>query len=131
MVQKEVADRIVSDNDCKDFSLLSVIVQSFAIPTKLFNVSPNCFKPRPKVVSTVFKLDISNRFLINDFDKFFLFVKALFHGRRKKLINVLQNNPFLKFGNNFLDYFKDKFGKDLRINELTVSDIVELYKIWE
>ncbi len=130
MVQKEVADRIIANNNCKDFSLLSVIVQTFAKPSKLFNVSPNCFKPRPKVVSTVFGLDISNRFAINDFDKFFLFVKALFYGRRKKLVNVFKNNPFLTFNDVFTDYFMEQFGKDTRINDLTVSDIVSLYKKW-
>ena len=130
MVQKEMADRIIANNNCKDFSLLSVVVQAFAKPLKLFNVSSNCFKPKPNVESTVFKLDISNRFNIDDFDKFFLFVKALFYGRRKKLVNVFKNNPFLNFNIKFTDYFKEKFGKNARIDELTVNDIVGLYKKW-
>ena len=51
--QKEVADRITSQPNSKNYSRLSVIVQSVCDIKKKQNLPANIFYPIPKVSSTV------------------------------------------------------------------------------
>ena len=53
MFQKEVADRIVAKTKTKEFGRLSVLSNWRLEVKKHFNVSNNCFFPRPKIMSTV------------------------------------------------------------------------------
>jgi 16S rRNA (adenine1518-N6/adenine1519-N6)-dimethyltransferase len=130
MVQREVAQRITSPCHSKNYSLISVICQCFSNVKKLFNVSPECFHPKPSVVSTVVKFEITDENNIDDFDDFFLFVKALFYGKRKKSINCFKNNPFLKFNEEFIKIFLKNFNKNTRISDLNLEDIRKLYSIF-
>ncbi len=127
MVQKEVAKRIVASNGTKDYSILSVIVQTFSTVNIEFDVSPSCFLPKPKVVSSVITLKPLESGISN-FDSFFTFTKALFYGRRKKLVNVLKNNPFLYFEKKFIDLVVNEFGEDIRIENLSIEKIKKLYQ---
>ena len=56
MVQKEVAERIISKNNCKQYGILSVKTQLFYDAKILFNVSPNVFFPTPSVDSALISL---------------------------------------------------------------------------
>lgn len=93
MMQKEVADRIVSDPGSKEYGILSVITQTHADVRRCFNVSPNVFRPRPKVWSTVLHLSFHDRMLvqIKNYSFFRTLVKATFGQRRKTLSNSLRN----------------------------------------
>ena len=51
MVQKEVAQRICAGAGNKEYSAFSILCQWYAEPELLFDVSPDCFTPRPKVTS--------------------------------------------------------------------------------
>src|SRR5438128_2000608 len=53
LVQREVADRIVAAPGSDDYGALSVNVQGFANPKRLFKVAPGSFDPPPKVESAV------------------------------------------------------------------------------
>ncbi|MFW6325068.1 MAG: 16S rRNA (adenine(1518)-N(6)/adenine(1519)-N(6))-dimethyltransferase RsmA [Desulfovibrionales bacterium] len=53
MVQKEVAQRIVSPPGSKEYGILSAWVQSYLAPRLLFPVSPHVFRPKPQVMSAV------------------------------------------------------------------------------
>ncbi len=55
MVQKEVADRIVSGPGTKDYGTLSIWCQVHGRIAEKVSVSPEAFFPRPKVRSTVLK----------------------------------------------------------------------------
>ncbi len=128
MLQKEVADRIVSCCNDKNYSLLTVICSSFGNPFKLFNVSPSCFRPKPKVTSTVVKFEIFDKYNIKNFSHFFLFVKSMFHVKRKKLINCLKKNPFINFSDEFTNELENRYGENIRISEIPVENIVDIYK---
>ena len=52
MMQKEVADRVLASAG-KEYGRLSLLMQSQFTISKLFDVSPNCFFPKPQVWSTV------------------------------------------------------------------------------
>ena len=53
MFQKEVAERILSPIKTKNYGRISVLAQLCAKVEKLFDISPECFVPAPKIWSTV------------------------------------------------------------------------------
>ena len=91
MVQKEVAQRMVAQPKTKDYSALSVGVQAAGLPKILFNVSRNCFIPKPEVDSTVLRIILTDEYRkkIRDYKVFHECVKAAFAQRRKTLINSM------------------------------------------
>ncbi|NJD02530.1 MAG: 16S rRNA (adenine(1518)-N(6)/adenine(1519)-N(6))-dimethyltransferase RsmA [Ruminiclostridium sp.] len=93
MVQTEVSDRMAAEPGGKEYGALSVAVQFYSRPHKLFNVSPQCFIPQPAVESSVIRLDIYKTPPVQVLDRkvFFKTVKAAFGQRRKTLINALYN----------------------------------------
>ena len=94
MVQKEVAQRMVSKPGIKDYGALSVAVQFYSRPEIVFDVPPHCFIPQPEVHSTIIRLDILSEppTLVLDKDLYFKVVKASFAQRRKTLVNALSNS---------------------------------------
>lgn len=97
MVQKEVAQRMVAKPGGKDYGALSVAVQYYAQPEKVFDVPPHCFIPQPEVDSTIVKLKKNKKppVILKDKDMFFKVVKAAFGQRRKTLLNALANSEAL------------------------------------
>lgn len=88
MVQKEVACRMMAVPKTKEFGPLSLFVQFYAKKQASFNVAPTCFYPRPKIDSTVIRLD--RRPLPNiDPEYFFSLSKKAFQKRRKMLSSTL------------------------------------------
>jgi len=97
IVQKEVAQRMVAKPGGKDYGALSVAVQYYAQPEKVFDVPPHCFIPQPEVDSTIVKLKKNKKppVILKDKDMFFKVVKAAFGQRRKTLLNALANSEAL------------------------------------
>ena len=128
MLQKEVVERIVAENNSKDFSILSVLCQVFCKVEKKFDVSRECFIPKPNVTSSVIKL-VSKDTEIKVLKDFLNFTKALFYGRRKKLLNTLKKNPFMKFEDEFIQYVISEFSENIRVEDLKIQDFIKLYKV--
>jgi 16S rRNA (adenine1518-N6/adenine1519-N6)-dimethyltransferase len=93
MIQKEVAERIASEPDCKEYGSLSILVQYFCNVSIIRKVSPECFVPRPKVESIVLKMDRLDepRVMVKDEKLFFAVVRSAFNMRRKTLWNALKS----------------------------------------
>jgi 16S rRNA (adenine1518-N6/adenine1519-N6)-dimethyltransferase len=92
MFQKEVAKRIVSGHNNKDYGILSVLIQAFYDCSYLFTVNEGSFNPPPKVKSGVIKLVRKKDQNIHCDEKIFLrVVKAAFNQRRKTLKNSLSS----------------------------------------
>ncbi|MFC2137898.1 16S rRNA (adenine(1518)-N(6)/adenine(1519)-N(6))-dimethyltransferase RsmA [Bacteroidota bacterium] len=90
MLQKEVAQRIVSPPGNRDYGILSVLLQSYFNIEYLFTVKPGSFFPPPKVYSGVIRLTRNENIKLDCDDKlFFKVVKTSFNQRRKKLRNSL------------------------------------------
>jgi len=91
MVQKEVADRIASGPGTKDYGTLSVWCQVHGRVTEKVSVSPEAFFPRPKVRSTVLKIELFAEPLAGDGELPHLrgLVRAAFGQRRKTLSNTM------------------------------------------
>lgn len=95
MVQKEVAERMVTGPGSKDYGALSLAVQYYTTPEIICNVSANCFMPRPNVDSTVIRLMVNVDPIVSVTSEKLLFdcIRASFNQRRKTLANGLKNYP--------------------------------------
>lgn len=90
MIQKEVAERINAEPDCREYGALSVLVQYYCDTSIVRRVAPTSFIPRPKVESIVIKLDRLDKPRVETRDVKFMFevVRAGFNMRRKTLWNA-------------------------------------------
>tara|TARA_Y100000590_G_scaffold152898_1_gene175585 strand:- start:7259 stop:8050 length:792 start_codon:yes stop_codon:yes gene_type:complete len=104
MFQKEVADRILAKSNSKEFGRLSVLCNWRLDVKKQFDVSKNCFFPKPKINSTVlsFKPKKNNKFLIKNPKNLETITRVLFSNRRKMI-----NKNFSKLFKNNLNIAKN------------------------
>lgn len=93
MIQKEVAERIDAEPNCKDYGSLSVLVQYYCNTSIVRKVPPTCFIPRPKVESIVIKLERLEepRVKVKDEALMFEIVRSGFNMRRKTLWNATKS----------------------------------------
>ena len=86
MFQKEVAERITADIGTKDYGRLSVLAQLTCNIKNLFNLSPSCFVPPPKIWSTVLLFrpleQLPTPDILNKTEK----LAAMAFGQRRKMI---------------------------------------------
>ncbi len=86
MFQKEVAERITADIGTKDYGRLSVLAQLTCNIKTLFNLSPTCFVPAPKIWSTVLLFqpltEIPSAAILTKVEK----LTTLAFGQRRKMI---------------------------------------------
>lgn len=91
MFQKEVAQRIAAKEGSKVYGVTSVLLQAFFDVEYLFDVSPECFNPPPKVMSGVIRLTPAvRRIEMKNEKKLSLLVKTAFNQRRKTLRNAVK-----------------------------------------
>ena len=58
MIQKEPADRLCVLPGTEGCAAISAAVWYYGVPVKLFDVGPGAFRPRPKVRSSVIRIDL-------------------------------------------------------------------------
>ena len=127
MVQKEVADRIISKANDEEYGALSIEIQYLFDIRNEINVSRNVFYPSPNVDSVVISF-IPNRERNKDFELgFFEFVKNSFRMRRKTLYNNLKDL-----------YIQDKIeklyeslniDKNIRAQQIDLNTFIKMYEI--
>ena len=95
MFQKEVAERIMAKSQTREYNRLAVLSNWRLEIKKHFNVSNNCFFPKPKITSTVlsFKPKRNNQFILKDPKNLEKITRVLFSNRRK-MINKSFNKLF-------------------------------------
>ncbi|MFL2889458.1 MAG: 16S rRNA (adenine(1518)-N(6)/adenine(1519)-N(6))-dimethyltransferase RsmA [Pelagibacteraceae bacterium] len=126
MFQKEVAEKIIAKFNTDKYGRLSVISNWRLKVVNKFNISKNCFKPKPKVDSMilVFKPIINKSFSIKKI-KNLEKITHLFFSNKRKMINK-------NFKNLFKNY--DLIAKKLNINlscRPSELDLNKYYKITE
>jgi len=104
MFQKEVADRIIAKTHTKEFNRLSILANWRLDVKKHFNVSKNCFFPKPKINSTIlsFEPKKTNTYDLKNPKNLEVVTRALFSNRRKKI-----NKNFGKLFNNDISIAKN------------------------
>jgi 16S rRNA (adenine1518-N6/adenine1519-N6)-dimethyltransferase len=98
-----------------------VLVQTFGIAKRLFDVPPSAFAPPPKVDSTVFSVRPRPEPLVDDADDFLRFVSACFHQKRK----TLRNNLLGTVDPSILATLPEA---GQRAEQLTIEQFVDLYR---
>ena len=91
MIQKDVADKIISNKKGKDMSYLGLLVNYVFNPKVIIEVSKNSFIPKPNVDSSVLKLETKNNLSTKNFEKFKTTLIGLLKQRRKTLNNNLKD----------------------------------------
>jgi len=95
MLQREVVDRMMAQAGSSERGYLSVLVEGYCETEKLFDVSPQAFRPAPKVWSTVVRLRVRQKIAaeVRDERLFWQVVSAGFAHPRKTILNNLREAP--------------------------------------
>ncbi|MCK5196626.1 MAG: ribosomal RNA small subunit methyltransferase A [Desulfobulbaceae bacterium] len=134
MLQKEVAMRLVASPSTKEYGILSVILAGCADVSRLLNVGPGQFYPRPKIDSVVVKIQFQPRpsrskALPEHNEKLLRqLVKGAFQQRRKTLVNALSSAPLLSYSKDEIKQALSQAGIDhkVRAENLTIEQFVSL-----
>jgi 16S rRNA (adenine1518-N6/adenine1519-N6)-dimethyltransferase len=118
MFQKEVAKRIASKHDTKEYGILSVLTQAIYEVNYLFDIPAEAFDPPPKVISGVISMQRRPAPLA-EYTPLKKLVKAAFNQRRKMLSNSLK-------GLQFKDTIRYELFKNLRPEQLSVEQFCAL-----
>ena len=115
MFQKEFASKLLEN---KLNSINSIINCFFKISLK-FHVSKNCYRPIPKVDSSVLKFEKLNKSLIktNEIESFIKFKRYLFSYKRKSLRNLLKKYKFI-----------ENINLNLRAESLKLKELIKIFR---
>ena len=115
MFQKEFAKRLLD----KKLNSINSLIKCFYSINLNFNVSKNCFRPIPKVDSSVLTFKKLKKKLIDfeEIDNFIIFKRKLFSHKRKSLKNLLKKYDL-----------KENFDLNSRVEELGLDDLVNLFR---
>jgi 16S rRNA (adenine1518-N6/adenine1519-N6)-dimethyltransferase len=95
MIQREVADRILAPHGDGEYGALSVGVRSVAHVQRLFHVPRGCFRPVPRVDSTVIRIEPLTPPPLSAGEEHDLreLTRTAFSWRRKQLQKILRAAP--------------------------------------
>ena len=115
MFQKEFAKRLLD----KNLNSINSLVKCFYNIKLNFHVSKNCFRPIPKVESSVLTFVKRKEKLIktNELLDFIKFKRRLFSHKRKSLKKILKNYDL-----------KDNFDLNLRVENLKLDELIRLFR---
>lgn len=125
-VQLEFGRRLAAQPGSKDYGALSCFIQYFCHVQILFEISPECFRPIPKVTSCFIKISFHPpQEPVADTEKLFHLIRTAFQQRRKKITNSLSS----LLGEKAAEIFKKAgINKDLRAENLTLRDYIHIIK---
>ncbi len=101
MFQKEVAERILSDVNSKNYSRITILSKWKFDIKKITDVKPNSFFPKPKVHSTVLEFIPKKKFHEIKDPKNLERVTKIFFSQRRKMIKKPINILFKNFQFNY------------------------------
>lgn len=130
MMQKELGERLSGKPNTKDYNALSVIISYKTDVEVEFDVPRNFFFPAPNVDSVILSLKAKKRdYGIDDEDKFYEFVQALFSMRRKTIVNNLSSSRY-QYKKEFIKekLISNNLKETTRAEELDLKQIINLYK---
>ena len=115
MFQKEFATKLLED---KLNSINSIINCFFKIRLK-FHVSKNCYRPIPKVDSSVLKFEKLNKSLIktDEIESFIKFKRYLFSYKRKSLRNLLKKYKL-----------NENINLSMRAESLKLKELIKIFR---
>ena len=128
MFQKEMAERIIGTYNTPKYGRLSILTNYRLNILKKFQVSPNCFFPKPKINSTVIAFEPKNIMKINikNLENLEKITNIIFSNKRKMINKSLKKI----FDNDELSIIKDLNLKS-RPSDLKPEKYYEITKLFE
>ena len=132
MIQKEVADRLVTDPGTGDTGAITYAIHYYTNPSRVLEVQNTSFIPAPKVNSTVIRLEVLKEpsVKVEDEEKLFELIKYAFMQKRKTLVNSLTNSG--KYGTKeHIESVLQELKIDLKIRpeKITLEQFAEMSNI--
>ena len=129
MIQKEVADRLVTEPGTGDTGAITYAIHYYTNPKRVLEVPNTAFIPEPKVDSTVINLEVLKepKVAVKKEEKLFEIIKTAFMQKRKTLLNALANSN--KYGSKEkIDKTLELLGIDNRIRpeKLTLEEFAKI-----
>ena len=129
MIQKEVADRLVTEPGTGDTGAITYAIHYYTKPERVLEVQNTSFIPAPKVNSTVIQLEVLKEpsVKVENEGKLFELIKYAFMQKRKTLVNSLTNSN--KFGTKEqIESILTDLNIDIKIRpeKLTLSQFAEI-----
>jgi len=132
-VQREVANRLLAKPGTKDYGAISCFVQYHMKPFYIYTIKRTSFYPRPKVDSSLIRLDIlpSPSVDVKDEGLFFKVARGAFNQRRKSLLNSLSRKGGLDMPKEKLSAILKGVGIDpaVRPESLSLSDFAKIANV--
>ena len=121
MVQKEVAEKLIAKPKTKNYTFLSVFIQTFFNVEYIMSVPARFFKPPPKVTSAVVKLTPKQELPVSleEMKRYKNFISKLFSNKRKMLRTKIDKDILHQAG----------IPETARVEELTLEDFLNLYRL--
>ena len=119
MVQKEMAEVLTSSPGNKSWNKFAVKVAFFYETEILMDISPEAFDIKPKVDSSLVRFKPINGQAF-EIKKLFQIIDLSFQSKRKTIFNNLKKHN--------INWEKLKFDKNLRAEQLSLEDFLEIYK---
>ena len=130
MLQREVANNICGKDN--KLGLLGAFFQSFATTKNLFTVRPSSFRPPPKVMSSVIKIELLDKPLITSdkLESYKNFLYGGFSAPRKQLHNSLSNGLDITMSCSKTLISIAEIDPTIRPEKLSVNEWVKLFEIF-
>ena len=128
MVQKEVAERLISVPGEKFTGAITYSVYYYADSENVRIVDKSSFIPEPSVESEVINLKIRENppVNVNNEELFFKLIKIAFMQRRKTLVNSLSNSGFIE-KNKIIEILKQlNINENIRAEKLSIQDFANI-----
>ena len=123
MFQKEVADRIIANENTSQYGRLSILLNWRLNIKKVFDIGPNSFFPKPKIDSSVLHFTPKNEFQNFKNSKNIEIITRTFFNQRRKMIK----NPMRQLFKN-PEEISDRLNINLNLRPQNLS-IIQFYEI--
>ena len=114
MFQKEFAARLLD----KKLNSINSLIKCFYDIKLNFHISKNCFRPIPKVDSSILTFNKKKGLIKKEeIKEFIIFKRKLFSHKRKSLRNILKKYEL-----------NEKFNLNLRVESLELDELIKLFR---
>ena len=126
--QKEVADRIIAEENSKNYGRLSILTSWKLSGQKILDIDPKYFSPKPKVWSSIIllepKIKTENLKKIKNLEH----ITNIFFNQRRKMIR----KPMKQLFSNYQDVAENlSLDLDLRPQNVSIEKYLDICKVYE
>ena len=126
--QKEVADRIIAEENSKNYGRLSILTSWKLSGQKILDIDPKYFSPKPKVWSSIILLEPKIKIENLKKTKNLEHITNIFFNQRRKMIR----KPMKQLFSNYEDVAENlSLDLDLRPQNVSIEKYLEICKIYE